>query len=136
MTRKEALQTEEMLRSLERLGITRNDAEALRRISMTLHRWHELECGVEHGGVDYDEETGRIGTIATQASGPVCPFPTVAKAPCADWTSSWAGIPACPTTSKATRAVPRSTSSAQGIFSKVPKWTPTTPVASPFTSED
>lgn len=23
----------------------RADAEALRRISMTLHRWHELECG-------------------------------------------------------------------------------------------
>lgn len=26
-------------------GVTRADAEALRRISMTLHRWHELECG-------------------------------------------------------------------------------------------
>ena len=22
-----------------------DDAQALRRISMTLHRWHELECG-------------------------------------------------------------------------------------------
>jgi hypothetical protein len=27
------------------LGISREDATALRRISMTLHRWHELECG-------------------------------------------------------------------------------------------
>lgn len=27
------------------LGITFEDAQALRRISMTLHRWHELECG-------------------------------------------------------------------------------------------
>lgn len=26
-------------------GITYDDACALRRISMTLHRWHELECG-------------------------------------------------------------------------------------------
>ncbi len=26
-------------------GITCDDANALRRISMTLHRWHELECG-------------------------------------------------------------------------------------------
>ena len=26
-------------------GISYNDAVALRSISMTLHRWHELECG-------------------------------------------------------------------------------------------
>ena len=26
-------------------GKPRRDAESLRRISMTLHRWHELECG-------------------------------------------------------------------------------------------
>lgn len=26
-------------------GITCDDANALRRIAMTLHRWHELECG-------------------------------------------------------------------------------------------
>jgi hypothetical protein len=26
-------------------GFTCDDANALRRISMTLHRWHELECG-------------------------------------------------------------------------------------------
>ncbi|MFA5897669.1 MAG: hypothetical protein WC829_01020 [Hyphomicrobium sp.] len=25
--------------------VVRQDAESLRRISMTLHRWHELECG-------------------------------------------------------------------------------------------
>lgn len=30
---------------LQMLGITYDDACALRRISMTLHRWHELECG-------------------------------------------------------------------------------------------
>ncbi len=44
-TRKDYRETEEMLRRLERLGISREDAESLRRISMTLHRWHELECG-------------------------------------------------------------------------------------------
>ena len=26
-------------------GVALDDATALRRISMTLHRWHELECG-------------------------------------------------------------------------------------------
>ncbi len=31
-------------------GIAYHDATALRRISMTLHRWHELECG---DGNDY-----------------------------------------------------------------------------------
>lgn len=58
-TRKAAIETEEMLRRLERAGVTREDAETLRRISMTLHRWHELECGVDGGGIDRGEETGR-----------------------------------------------------------------------------
>ncbi len=31
--------------SLIAAGISYQDALALRRISMTLHRWHELECG-------------------------------------------------------------------------------------------
>lgn len=30
---------------LQAAGITRDDAWALRRISMTLRRWHEMECG-------------------------------------------------------------------------------------------
>ena len=33
------------LAALGRMGIAQDDAAALRRISMTLHRWHELECG-------------------------------------------------------------------------------------------
>jgi hypothetical protein len=37
--------TYDMLARLERLGISRDDAASLRRISMTLHRWHEMECG-------------------------------------------------------------------------------------------
>jgi len=37
----------------------RADAEALRRISMTLHRWHELECGDGDGHIERDEKTGR-----------------------------------------------------------------------------
>jgi hypothetical protein len=39
-------------------GIGEVDARALRRISITLHRWHELECGNERGeAVERDEET-------------------------------------------------------------------------------
>lgn len=38
-------QTHEMLNRLINAGISMDDAYALRRIAMTLHRWHELECG-------------------------------------------------------------------------------------------
>lgn len=40
-------------------GISRSDAEGLRRIAMTLHRWHEMECGVSNGCITRDEETGK-----------------------------------------------------------------------------
>jgi len=45
--------------ALERAGISYQDATALRRISMTLHRWHELECGIDNGCVERDETTGK-----------------------------------------------------------------------------
>lgn len=31
--------------ALMKAGISEDDARSVRRISMTLHRWHELECG-------------------------------------------------------------------------------------------
>ena len=40
---------------LERLGVSVEDAYALRRIAMTLHSWHERECGC----VERDEVTGK-----------------------------------------------------------------------------
>ena len=46
---------------LHRLGIDRDDAFALRRIAMTLHRWHERECGDSNDyasfGLERDETT-------------------------------------------------------------------------------
>jgi len=54
-------------------GGARPDAESLRRISMTLHRWHELECGISNGHVERDEETGKTywvpASFSTRASG-------------------------------------------------------------------
>ena len=50
--------THAMLSRLERAGISHDDALALRRIAMTLHRWHELECGIGLGCIERDEETG------------------------------------------------------------------------------
>ncbi len=55
MSSKSARDTEYMLNTLQRAGITRADAESLRRISMTLHRWHELECGVDNGCIEREE---------------------------------------------------------------------------------
>ena len=48
-----------MLGTLQRAGISLDDAYALRRISMTLHRWHELECGIDNGCVERAEDTGK-----------------------------------------------------------------------------
>lgn len=55
-TKRDILETESMLTRLTNLLVEhakpenkiigpRVDAESLRRISMTLHRWHEMECG-------------------------------------------------------------------------------------------
>lgn len=35
----------EVMQRLERLGVSYDDAQTLRRIAMTLRRWFELECG-------------------------------------------------------------------------------------------
>lgn len=59
MNRKEAMRQNEQSDRLEALGFTADEAESLRRISMTLRRWHEMECGIDHGCVERDEETGK-----------------------------------------------------------------------------
>jgi hypothetical protein len=59
MTRKEAERISRQRDTLMALGFTRDEAESLRRISMTLHRWHERECGDGNGCIERDEETGK-----------------------------------------------------------------------------
>lgn len=49
----------ECITQLTRTGIAYDDALALRRIAMTLHRWHELECGTDNGCIERDETTGK-----------------------------------------------------------------------------
>ena len=51
--------TPECIPPLLRAGIAHDDALALRRIAMTLHRWHELECGDGRGHIERDETTGK-----------------------------------------------------------------------------
>jgi hypothetical protein len=51
-------ETKDCIATLISAGISEEDARALRRISMTLHRWHELECGNERGeAIERDEQT-------------------------------------------------------------------------------
>jgi hypothetical protein len=71
-TRRDILDTEAMLSRLVGLLMAqtstmqfdqcRQDAESLRRISMTLHRWHELECGTDAGAI----ERGRMRTFVPE----------------------------------------------------------------------
>ena len=59
MTRKEAIRQTQQADTLRSLGFTTDEAEQLRRISMTLRRWHERECGTDRGCIERDETTGR-----------------------------------------------------------------------------
>jgi hypothetical protein len=59
MTKKEAMRITHQENVLMQLGFTQAEAEQLRRISMTLQRWHELECGVDGGCVERDETTNK-----------------------------------------------------------------------------
>ena len=51
--------TMECITRLTRLNINTNDCWSLRSIAMTLHRWHEQECGIDGGAIERDEKTGR-----------------------------------------------------------------------------
>ena len=45
--------------ALVSLGFTIDEADTLRRISMTLRRWYELECGIDAGCIERDDATGK-----------------------------------------------------------------------------
>ena len=47
----------EVMTRLGNLGIAYADACALRKISLTLHRWFERECGIDGGCIERDETT-------------------------------------------------------------------------------
>jgi len=44
--------------TLRALGFTQSEAESLRRISMTLQRWHEMECGTDNGCIERENDDG------------------------------------------------------------------------------
>jgi hypothetical protein len=58
MNRREAERLTHQENVLMSLGFTAEEADKLRRISMTLRRWHELECGTDAGCIERDGEDG------------------------------------------------------------------------------
>jgi hypothetical protein len=58
-TKREALRLTALENTLVSLGFTSHEADKLRRISLTLRRWHELECGTDGGSIERDEATGK-----------------------------------------------------------------------------
>lgn len=64
-------QTNNCLHYLQLAGISWEDASTLRRIAMTLHRWHELECGDgnDHGSWCITRGTKASGEFVHQDDG-------------------------------------------------------------------
>ena len=60
----------EVLDRLQRAGVSYEDANKLRRIALTLHRWHELECGTDTGAIERDEATGKPYWYMTGVTSP------------------------------------------------------------------
>lgn len=56
MNRREAERLARQVQVLQSLGFSYEEAEKLRRISMTLRRWHELECGDGNGCIERAED--------------------------------------------------------------------------------
>lgn len=71
MTKAEIMRRLNLTHALGQLGFTESEVDALRRISLTLHRWYELECGDGRGEIVRDETTGKpywtaeVGSIRT-----------------------------------------------------------------------
>ena len=59
MTKSELMRRAALSDSLHRLGFDADEVDTLRRISNTLHRWHDLECGTDAGVIERDDKTGR-----------------------------------------------------------------------------
>lgn len=59
MTKTEFQRIQHLTASLTGLGFTVDDVGKLRKISNTLRRWFERECGTDTGAIERDEETGK-----------------------------------------------------------------------------
>ena len=75
MTKTEALRRAHQQNTLQQLGFTNEQVNSLRRISMTLRRWYELECGTDAGSVERDEQLTGKTYWRNANTGKLSPFP-------------------------------------------------------------
>jgi len=75
MTKTEAMRQTQQQNVLMSLGFTQEEADKLRRISMTLRRWHELECGTDRGCIERDEFSGIPQWRYANDTGKYCGYP-------------------------------------------------------------
>jgi len=75
MTRNEAIRQTHQSDVLQSLGFTDNQAEQLRRISLTLRRWYERECGDGNGCIERDDVTDIPYWHSAQHDGPMMRIP-------------------------------------------------------------
>lgn len=59
MTKTEMQRRQHLNNALTGLGFTVEEVGKLRKISNTLRRWFERECGTDAGAIERDEETGK-----------------------------------------------------------------------------
>jgi hypothetical protein len=59
MTKAEFIRRQHLCNALTGLGFTEEEVDKLRKISNTLRRWFERECGTGAGAIERDEETGK-----------------------------------------------------------------------------
>ena len=59
MNKNECMRITAQENTLCTLGFAPHEVEALRRISRTLRRWYELECGTDTGCIERDDATGK-----------------------------------------------------------------------------
>jgi hypothetical protein len=70
----------EIVAKLQSLGFSYDEANQLRRISMTLRRWFERECGDSNGNcIERDEATGKPFCTFENGSGPRGRYPVADK---------------------------------------------------------
>lgn len=69
MTKQEAMRQMHQQNVLMELGFTADEADKLRRISMTLRSWHERECGIDGGCIERenDDGTGRAFWLSSHS---------------------------------------------------------------------
>ena len=59
MNKTQAIDYARIIDTLRKWGFDRKESDTLFRVSHTLRKWFEQECGVENGHIERDEKTGK-----------------------------------------------------------------------------